>query len=80
TKQCAGADRGKICIVYIQVSPLSVIHGNRRVPTGNHWPGPSDRQVRLANGGSGTLYPEKQNHVYIRDFAQPCCPPLRNTV
>ncbi|CAI9604560.1 unnamed protein product, partial [Staurois parvus] len=26
-KQCAGADRGEICIVYIQVSPLSVILG-----------------------------------------------------
>ncbi|CAI9616943.1 unnamed protein product, partial [Staurois parvus] len=33
--QCAGADRGEICIVYIQTSPLSVILGNRRVPVGN---------------------------------------------
>ncbi|CAI9589297.1 unnamed protein product, partial [Staurois parvus] len=31
-KQCAGADRGEICIVYIQISPPSVILGNRQVP------------------------------------------------
>ncbi|CAI9584994.1 unnamed protein product [Staurois parvus] len=34
TKQCAGADRGEICIVYIQTSPPSVILSNRQVPAG----------------------------------------------
>ncbi|CAI9611527.1 unnamed protein product, partial [Staurois parvus] len=34
-QQCAGADRGEICIVYIQVSPPSVILGDRWVPAGN---------------------------------------------
>ncbi|CAI9584605.1 unnamed protein product, partial [Staurois parvus] len=31
TKQCAAADRGEICIVYIQTSALSVFLGGRRV-------------------------------------------------
>ncbi|CAI9606158.1 unnamed protein product, partial [Staurois parvus] len=35
TKQCAGADRREICIVYIQTSPLSVIFGDCQVPVGN---------------------------------------------
>ncbi|CAI9541883.1 unnamed protein product, partial [Staurois parvus] len=38
TKQCAVADRGEICIVYIQVSPPSEILGDHQV--GNHWQGP----------------------------------------
>ncbi|CAI9543103.1 unnamed protein product, partial [Staurois parvus] len=32
TKQCAGADRGEICIVYIQVSTPLVLLSNHRVP------------------------------------------------
>ncbi|CAI9613728.1 unnamed protein product, partial [Staurois parvus] len=35
TKQCAGADRGEICVVYTQVSPLLVILGDLQVPAGN---------------------------------------------
>ncbi|CAI9590160.1 unnamed protein product, partial [Staurois parvus] len=46
TKQCAGADRGEICIVYIQVSPPSVILRDRRVLVQNHRPGPVDRKLR----------------------------------
>ncbi|CAI9546818.1 unnamed protein product [Staurois parvus] len=42
TKQCAGADRGEICIVYIQVSPLSMIHCDCWVRTRNHWLGSFD--------------------------------------
>ncbi|CAI9606508.1 unnamed protein product, partial [Staurois parvus] len=46
TKQCARADKGEICIVYTQVSPPLVILGDRRVPAGNHRPGPGDWQPR----------------------------------
>ncbi|CAI9597968.1 unnamed protein product, partial [Staurois parvus] len=35
TKQCVGADRGEICIVFIQTSPPSVFLGDRQVPVGN---------------------------------------------
>ncbi|CAI9584418.1 unnamed protein product, partial [Staurois parvus] len=42
SKQCAGADRGEICVVYTQVSPPLVILGDRRVLERNHRPGPSD--------------------------------------
>ncbi|CAI9565608.1 unnamed protein product, partial [Staurois parvus] len=42
TKQHAEADRGEICIVYIQTSPQSVILGDHRVPAGHLYPGPRD--------------------------------------
>ncbi|CAI9548081.1 unnamed protein product, partial [Staurois parvus] len=45
TKQHSGADRGEICIVYIQTSPPSVIVSNRWVPVGNLRSGPGDRQL-----------------------------------
>ncbi|CAI9597070.1 unnamed protein product, partial [Staurois parvus] len=35
TKKCAGADRGEICIVYIQVSPTSEILGDHQVTASN---------------------------------------------
>ncbi|CAI9615704.1 unnamed protein product [Staurois parvus] len=41
-KQCAGDGRGEICVVYIQVSPSSVILVDRWVPAWNHQLGPGD--------------------------------------